>query len=78
MKAVVPWAQCPKNLWPAETSIQQSELDDILINDEYIGMMKPPSAYKDAVHAKFTERFGANADVQVLWAELIDRRSRGN
>lgn len=78
MKAVVPWAQCPKNLWPKEDHIAQQELDDILINDEYIGMMKPTSAYKTAVHVKFTERFGPDADVHALWQDLVDRRSRAN
>ena len=78
MKALVPWAQCPKNLWPTENSIAQQDLDDILINDSYVALSQQPSAYKTAVQQKFTERFGPDADLEKLWQDLIDRRSRAN
>jgi hypothetical protein len=78
MKALVPWAQCPKNLWPKEDHIAQQELDDILINDSYIALSQPPSAYKSAIQQKFTERFGPDADLEQLWQDLVDRRSRAN
>lgn len=72
-KALVPWARCPLSKWPEQ--IDRNELDDILINDAYIARMQPTSAYKIAVTTKFVERFGADADLDSLYADLVQRNS---
>lgn len=72
-KALVPWARCPLNKWPEQ--IDRNELDDILINDAYIARMQPASAYKTAVTTKFVERFGAGADLDALYADLVERNT---
>jgi hypothetical protein len=80
MKALVPWASCPKNLWPSSDNIKQQEIDDIIINDVAMGRMNGAhdTPYGQHLERQFTERFGANADINALWMDLVDRRSRAN
>ena len=72
-KALVPWAQCPRKLWNIE--LTDAENDDVLINDYYISLSMPDSAYKQQLQKLWKVRF-ADANPEVLFRNLVERRSQ--
>jgi len=74
-KVSVPWVRCPQGRWLEYDQIDP-DVRDILINDAYHSLSVSPNAYTQAIRAKFAEVFGPEADIQVLYADLVERRNQ--